>query len=319
MIDDDESTNITNRSGGADLNAEGDVNVGGDVVGRDKIIQATTYIEHATIIQSTEPPSKNPLIQIPRRLENPGHSAPSPADFSEFGHLSFACLEECQSVVAFELYDQAGNNLKNEKISKDLWLTPGIYNIRLLLFGDVEIGKYENLDIQGGQELNIDLTHNYGGVVIVDPPEGLAMPIMYSLRQHGGGISASNWSNCPACLPHGMYNFAIPEVGVSFDIAVEAGSKRELAQEIWSKVGFIYFENSRAEPINHQVVYKVYEQLTGKFIGQHGGVSWSGWLRTGMYKLVLTEPLTNYILENVEVKAGERVVIQLPTMPGAFP
>ncbi len=38
MTDDDESTNNTNRSGGADLNAQGDVNVGGDVVGRDKII-----------------------------------------------------------------------------------------------------------------------------------------------------------------------------------------------------------------------------------------------------------------------------------------
>jgi formylglycine-generating enzyme required for sulfatase activity len=52
MSEEPEPTNITNRSGGADLNAQGDINVGGDVVGRDKIIQAGTYIEHATIIQS---------------------------------------------------------------------------------------------------------------------------------------------------------------------------------------------------------------------------------------------------------------------------
>jgi hypothetical protein len=37
MTNDDESTHITNRSGGVDLNAGSDVNVGGDVVGRDKI------------------------------------------------------------------------------------------------------------------------------------------------------------------------------------------------------------------------------------------------------------------------------------------
>ena len=37
MTNDDESTNLTHRSGGADLNAQGDINVGGDVVGRDKI------------------------------------------------------------------------------------------------------------------------------------------------------------------------------------------------------------------------------------------------------------------------------------------
>jgi hypothetical protein len=38
MTPDDESPNITKRSGGADLNAQGDINVGGDVVGRDKIV-----------------------------------------------------------------------------------------------------------------------------------------------------------------------------------------------------------------------------------------------------------------------------------------
>jgi hypothetical protein len=37
MTTDPESTDNTNRSGGAELNARGDVNVDGDVVGRDKI------------------------------------------------------------------------------------------------------------------------------------------------------------------------------------------------------------------------------------------------------------------------------------------
>lgn len=38
MTTDSESTDITKRSGGADLDAQGDINVGGDVVGRDKIV-----------------------------------------------------------------------------------------------------------------------------------------------------------------------------------------------------------------------------------------------------------------------------------------
>jgi iron(II)-dependent oxidoreductase len=42
---------VSNVSGG--VNVEGQqVTIGGDVVGRDKVIQAGTYIEHATIIQS---------------------------------------------------------------------------------------------------------------------------------------------------------------------------------------------------------------------------------------------------------------------------
>ena len=50
MITEPEPANITNRSGGNDLTAQGDINVGGDDVGRDKIYKI--YIEHATIIQS---------------------------------------------------------------------------------------------------------------------------------------------------------------------------------------------------------------------------------------------------------------------------
>jgi hypothetical protein len=54
---------VTNVSGGANLDAARDINIGGDVVGRDKImsagddivmgdqVEAETYIEHATIIQ----------------------------------------------------------------------------------------------------------------------------------------------------------------------------------------------------------------------------------------------------------------------------
>jgi tetratricopeptide (TPR) repeat protein len=57
------SNSVTNVSGGANLDAARDINIGGDVVGRDKImtagddiimgdqVEAETYIEHATIIQ----------------------------------------------------------------------------------------------------------------------------------------------------------------------------------------------------------------------------------------------------------------------------
>src|SRR5512141_1569951 len=57
------SNSVTNVSGGVNLDAQRDVNIGGDVVGRDKImtagddsvmgdqVEAETYIEHATIVQ----------------------------------------------------------------------------------------------------------------------------------------------------------------------------------------------------------------------------------------------------------------------------
>lgn len=38
MTTDSESTDSIKRSGGADLDAQGDIHVGGDVVGRDKIV-----------------------------------------------------------------------------------------------------------------------------------------------------------------------------------------------------------------------------------------------------------------------------------------
>ena len=40
MTDEPEPTHSTNRSGGADLNAQGDMNIDGDVVGRDKVTHA---------------------------------------------------------------------------------------------------------------------------------------------------------------------------------------------------------------------------------------------------------------------------------------
>jgi tetratricopeptide (TPR) repeat protein len=57
------SSSVTNVSGGVNVDAQRDVNIGGDVVGRDKIMQAgddivlgdqieaETYIEHATIVE----------------------------------------------------------------------------------------------------------------------------------------------------------------------------------------------------------------------------------------------------------------------------
>jgi formylglycine-generating enzyme required for sulfatase activity len=49
------SSSVSNVSGG--VNIAGDAQVGSDLVGRDKVIQATTYIEHATIIQSAPSPA----------------------------------------------------------------------------------------------------------------------------------------------------------------------------------------------------------------------------------------------------------------------
>ncbi len=50
---------ISNVSGGVNIDGE-QVNIGGDVVGRDKVIQAGTYIEHATIVQAA-PTVEEPL------------------------------------------------------------------------------------------------------------------------------------------------------------------------------------------------------------------------------------------------------------------
>jgi gamma-glutamyl hercynylcysteine S-oxide synthase len=55
-------TAISNVSGGVSIDSQ-QVTVGNDVVGRDKIVQATTYIEHATIIQAA-PPTENPVLSI---------------------------------------------------------------------------------------------------------------------------------------------------------------------------------------------------------------------------------------------------------------
>ncbi|HTP07325.1 MAG TPA: tetratricopeptide repeat protein [Anaerolineae bacterium] len=63
MGNDPDPSTVDKRSGGVDLNAGGDNNIGGDVVGRDKIMQAgddivlgdqitaETYVEHATVIE----------------------------------------------------------------------------------------------------------------------------------------------------------------------------------------------------------------------------------------------------------------------------
>jgi gamma-glutamyl hercynylcysteine S-oxide synthase len=53
---------VSNVSGGVNIDSQ-QVTIGNDVVGRDKVIQATTYIEHATIIQSA-PPVENPATSL---------------------------------------------------------------------------------------------------------------------------------------------------------------------------------------------------------------------------------------------------------------
>jgi formylglycine-generating enzyme required for sulfatase activity len=53
---DSSDTSTSNVSGGVAIDSE-QVTIGGDVIGRDKIIQAGTYIEHATIIQAPQTPA----------------------------------------------------------------------------------------------------------------------------------------------------------------------------------------------------------------------------------------------------------------------
>jgi iron(II)-dependent oxidoreductase len=59
----DAAAPISNVSGG--VNIAGDAQIGNDVVGRDKVIQATTYIEHATIIQTVPPVEDQSSIDAP--------------------------------------------------------------------------------------------------------------------------------------------------------------------------------------------------------------------------------------------------------------
>jgi formylglycine-generating enzyme required for sulfatase activity len=58
---------VSNVGGGVNLEGQ-QVSVGKDVVGRDKIVQANTYIEHATIIQSVPP------IQDAKATAQPGRN-----------------------------------------------------------------------------------------------------------------------------------------------------------------------------------------------------------------------------------------------------
>ncbi len=55
------SPQASHVSGG--VNIDGDARVGNDVVGRDKVIQANTYIEHATIVQSTSPIQESQVVR----------------------------------------------------------------------------------------------------------------------------------------------------------------------------------------------------------------------------------------------------------------
>ncbi|CAG0931645.1 Serine/threonine-protein kinase Pkn1 [Thermoflexales bacterium] len=73
------SSSVSNVSGG--VNIGGDAQVGNDVVGRDKVIRATTYIEHATFIQSTAPV---PVGQADRSREEA-----SASDVQTWGGVEF--------------------------------------------------------------------------------------------------------------------------------------------------------------------------------------------------------------------------------------
>jgi formylglycine-generating enzyme required for sulfatase activity len=107
-------TSIANVSGGVNVDAQ-QVTIGNDVVGRDKIVQATTYIEHATIIQAVSP-AENPAVDI----DAPRVGAP------QWGGVEFVRIPS----GAFLMGSRADNPLASEsekpqhpiEIAYDYWI-----------------------------------------------------------------------------------------------------------------------------------------------------------------------------------------------------
>jgi iron(II)-dependent oxidoreductase len=57
---------LSNVSGGVAIDGQ-QVTIGGDVIGRDKVVQAGTYIEHATIIQAPQSPTSEEPLDVNAR------------------------------------------------------------------------------------------------------------------------------------------------------------------------------------------------------------------------------------------------------------
>jgi hypothetical protein len=52
MTTDSDASHVSNRSGGADLDAQGNITIGGDVVGRDKIVQVINNLSDPALKQT---------------------------------------------------------------------------------------------------------------------------------------------------------------------------------------------------------------------------------------------------------------------------
>ncbi len=114
MSTEPEPKNISTRSGGADLDAQGDVNVGGDVVGRDKIINTTINV-YPSAEEKPQPSEKRFLIGNQLRIarEDTGLQPTAFVDLIDFpSEQQYRAMEanqiECPESVVNRIYEVTG-------------------------------------------------------------------------------------------------------------------------------------------------------------------------------------------------------------------
>ena len=269
----------------------------------------------------TVPPFPSASVSAPTLPE--AGTPVSPSVSSGFGNVSFDELtKECDFV--FNMYDADGDKVINEgKTSTGALIGAGTYDIGLLrysggwsLSGRYEFMRIENVNIQEGQN-TVDLTQRIGAILISSHPTFNTKVLGFDLYQAGtkviyGGPPGGE-SNELYCLPAGPYKTTPLVVGgLAFDIVIEAGKKKDLAPEVWKHLGRLSVLS--AENLN--LKFQVYDQATGNYVTDAGVGFWGqGWFVAGRYRIVLTEPYPGVTYENVEIKAGEETVLQLPSSP----
>jgi formylglycine-generating enzyme required for sulfatase activity len=106
---------VSNVSGGVNLEGQ-QVSIGNDVVGRDKIIQAGTYIEHATIIQSTSHVQRT-QIDVPTKYS---------IEIRKFGDTEFVLVPAGKFLMGSKVDAQGAleyeKPLHTVEISYDYWM-----------------------------------------------------------------------------------------------------------------------------------------------------------------------------------------------------
>lgn len=262
-----------------------------------------TTTPFGSIAQTTVSTTKtNPTI-------NPTKTKLSQPMKSGIGKLSFNFVEGCED-LSFKIIDNSGNNLGGDKIDVGSFVAVGTYNVEIIEFGYSPVFTFKDVKIQEGQDTIIDLSHTFGALAITDIPDKAQFSLRYNLYQANPSISLSNYIYISSCVPAGKYKFEIEQVGLSLEIEIEPGKIKQLTHEIWDNVGLISFSNN--EP---GVLFSVYEQSSNKYIGQY----YAGWLATGNYKIVINKPYIGLTFNNVEIKAGNQTVINLPALSTPTP